>query len=119
MRILIVLLLGVVLAASAAEIVVVASVVKLDTPEALEQLKRDKPDHYAKVVEAMDQVQAVPSGLFRMDNLFWQSLKPDLALRLVEPSFPARTRITVPVEGTVYEVTVFYTKNPAILVPAK
>ena len=119
MRILIVLLLGAVLAASAAEIVVLGSVVKLDTPEALEQLKRDKPGHYAKVVEAMDQVQAVaPERLNRMEDLLWK-FKPDLALRLVEPSFPARTRITVPVEGVVYEVTVFYTKNPAILVPVK
>jgi hypothetical protein len=119
MRILLVLLLGAVLAASAADIVVLGSVVRLDAPEALEQLKRDKPGHYAKVVEAMEQVQAVPSGLYRMDNLFWQTIKPDLALRLVEPSFPARTRITVPVEGVVYEVTVFYTKYPAILLPAR
>jgi hypothetical protein len=119
MRILLVLLLGAVLAASAAEIVVLGQVVKLDTPEALEQLKRDKPDHYAKVVEAMDQVQAVPSGVVRMENLLWKTLKPDLALRLVEPSFPARTHITVPVEGVVYEVTVFYTKNLPTLIPAK
>jgi hypothetical protein len=119
MRILLVLLLGAVLAASAAEMVVVASVVKLDTPEALEQLKRDRPRHYAKVVEAMDEVQAVPSGVFRQENLLWQTLKPDLALRLIEPSWPARTHLTVPVEGVVYEVTVFYTNNPPVLVPVK
>jgi len=119
MRILLVLLLGAVMAAAAADFTIQGVVVKLDTPEALEQLKRDKPGHYAKVIEAMDQVQAVPQGLYRMDNLFWQTLKPDLALRLVEPSFPAQSRITVPVEGVVYEVTVFYTKNPATLVPAK
>ena len=34
--------------------------VNLDAPGALEALKKDRPSHYDKVIEAMDRVQAVP-----------------------------------------------------------
>jgi len=93
--------------------------VNLDAPGALEALKRDRPAHYEKVVEAMDRVQAVPYSEKTVHNLRGDLLKPDPTAREIETSFPAKTRLTVPVEDTNYSITVLYVKNPGKLTPAK
>jgi hypothetical protein len=106
--------------ASAAAVAIAAvNSVNLDAPGALEALKRDRPEHYEKVFEAMDRVQAVPYSEKGVHDLRLDVLKPDPTRREIETSFPAKTRLTVPVEGTNYLITVLYVKNPARTMPAK
>lgn len=93
--------------------------VDLDKPGALEALQRDKPAHYAKVLEMMEKVQAVPLAAEGQRDLRLEVQKPDVTRRQIETSFPAKTRMTVPVDDTEYKITVVYTKNPATVVPAK
>jgi hypothetical protein len=106
-------------ASSAAVGLAAVNFVNLDAPGALEALKQDRPAHYEKVVEAMDRVQAVPYSETAVYSLRLDVLKPDPTRREIETSFPAKTRLTVPVEGTNYLITVLYVKNPAKSVPAK
>lgn len=98
---------------------VASQVVNLDAPGALEALKRDKPAHYAKVVEMMEKVQAVPYDPHGRRDLRLDVQKPDPTRRQIETSFPAKTRLTMFVDDVQYNITVTYTKNPAKLVPAK
>jgi hypothetical protein len=93
--------------------------VDLDKPGALEALQRDKPAHYAKVLEMMERVQAVPLAAEGQRDLRLEVQKPDVTRRQIETSFPAKTRMTVPLGDTEYKITVVYTKNPATVVPAK
>jgi hypothetical protein len=93
--------------------------VDLDTPGALEALQRDNPEHYAKVIELVEKVQAVPFTEKGQHDLRLEVQKPDITRRQIETSFPAKTRLTVPVEGTEYKITVVYTKDPATVIPAK
>src|SRR5690242_3600762 len=92
--------------------------VNLDAPGALEALKKDRPSHYEKVIEAMDRVQAVPYTKNGVHDLL---AKPDgqHTERDIETSFPAKTRLKVPVEDTDYLITVVFVKNPATNVPVK
>jgi hypothetical protein len=91
----------------------------LDKPGALEALKKDRPDHYSKVVESMDKVQAVPYSSKGQHDLRLEVQKPDPTRRQIETSNPAKTRITIPVGDVEYRITVLYTKHPATLNPAK
>ena len=93
--------------------------VDLDQPGALEALQQDKPAHYAKVIEMMDKVQAVPFTANGQHDLLLEVQKPDVTRRRIETSYPAKTRLSVPVEDTEYKITVLYVKNPATVVPAK
>lgn len=93
--------------------------VDLDRPGALEALQRDRPAHYAKVLDMMEKVQAVPFSAKGQHNLRLEVQKPDVTRRRIETSFPAKTRMTVPVDDTEYKITVVYTKSPATVVPAK
>ena len=93
-------------------------IVDLDRPGALEALKHDKPAHYAKVAEAMDRVQEVPHEASPRQPLFDPGA-PDFTRRSIRTSFPAKTTIAVPVDGTLYQVTVRYVKHPAKLEPAR
>ena len=93
--------------------------VDLDQPGALEALQKDNPAHYAKVLEMMEKVQAVPFAERGQHDLRLDVQKPDVTRRQIETSYPAKTRLTVPVEGTEYKITVVYTKNPATLAPAR
>ena len=93
--------------------------VDLDKPGALEALQREKPAHYAKVLEMMEKVQAVPFSEKGQHDLRLELQKPDVTRRQIETSFPAKTRLTVPVDDTEYKITVVYTKNPGTIVPAK
>jgi len=93
--------------------------VDLDKPGALEALKTNKPEHYAKVVESMEKVQAVPISANGQQDLRLEVQKPDPTRRQIETSHPAKTRMTIPVDDTQYRITVTYTKNPATIVPAK
>lgn len=93
--------------------------IDLDAPGAMEALKLSKPDHHARVVEIMKKVQAVPTSGEPLYNLKYEPLKPDITLRHIETSFPAKTRLSIAVDDTVYKVTVVYNENPATLVPAK
>ena len=104
---------------SAAVAYAVGTSVNLDAPGALEALKREQPAHYAKVVEAMDQVQAVPYSEKGVRNLRAEFGKSDPTRRQIETSFPAKTHLTVPVDGTNYQITVVYVKNPPKNVPVK
>lgn len=103
--------------ASIATVALAAVSVNLDAPGALEALKRERPAHYEKVVEAMDRVQAVPYSETAIHDLLAKPGEP--AGREIETSFPAKTRLTVAVEDTSYFITVLYLKNPATNVPAK
>jgi hypothetical protein len=92
--------------------------VNLDAPGALEALKHDRPADYAKVVEAMNRVQAVPYSETAQHNLL-ATLKPDPTRRDIKTSFPAKTHLTVPVDDANYEITVMYLNNPAKTVLVK
>lgn len=96
-----------------------ANSVNLDAPGALEALKRDRPVHYEKVVEAMDRIQAVPYSEKSVHDLRFDVLKPDPTRRKIETSYPAKTRLAVPVEDTKYLITVLYVKDPPKNVPVK
>ena len=110
-------ILSTVVFASIATVALAAVSVNLDAPGALEALKKDRPAHYEKVIEAMDRVQAVPYSEKAVHDLFAKLGEP--SGQGVETSLPAKTRLTVPVEDTNYLVTVIYVKNPATIVPAK
>ena len=107
------------LSAQAATPVQVMRTVDLDKPGALERLKAERPKHYAKVVEEMDKVQAVPRSEQGQHSLRFNPATPDPTRRQIETSDPAKTRVTIPVEDTLYSITVLYTKNPATLSHAK
>jgi hypothetical protein len=94
-------------------------VVDLDAPGALAALMRDKPDHYAQVRRAMEDIQAVPDNPTGRRNLFLDERTPDPTRRQVETSQPAKTRLTVPVGEVNYRITVRYLRNPATVQPAK
>ena len=106
----------IVVLASIATAVLAAAGVNLDAPGALEALKRERPAHYEKVLEAMDRVQAVPYTEKGVHDLL---AKPEPTEQRIETSFPAKTLLTVPVEDTSYFITVVYVKNPAKSIPAK
>ena len=116
MRNLIAIVLGAALSVQAAP---PSRAVDLDKPGALETLKQDRPKHYAKVVEEMDKVQAVPYSSKGQHDLRFDAQKPDPTRRQIETSHPAKTRITIAVEDVEYRITVLYTKNPATLSRAK
>ena len=96
-----------------------AQAVDLDPPGALEALQQDKPEHYAKVLEMMEKIQAVPYAPSGQMDLRREVQAPDATRRSIETSRPAKTRLAVPVDGTEYRITVIYTKNPAPLAPVK
>ena len=103
--------------ASIATVALAAVSVNLDAPGAFEALKRDRPAHYEKVVEAMNRVQAVPYSEKGVHDLLAKPGEP--SGQGIETSLPAKTRLTVPVEDTTYRITVIYVKNPATGIPAK
>jgi len=117
MRIVILILLWAALGSPAAS--ATSMTIDLDAPGAMEALKLSKPEHYARVVEIMNKVQAVPASGDPLYNLKYEPLKPDITLRQIETSFPAKTRLSVAIDETEYKVTVVYKENPATLVPAK
>jgi hypothetical protein len=117
MRNLIFVALWVALGVQAAD--VSSQAVDLDPPGVLEALKQDKPEHYAKVLEMMEKIQAVPYDPSGQMDLRREVQTPDVTQRTMETSHPAKTRLTVPVGDTEYGITVIYTKNPATLTPVK
>jgi hypothetical protein len=94
--------------------------IDLDKPGALEALQRDNPKHFEAVMKKVDEVQTVQYtdnglhnlGLFRRPEA--TSITGDVKL-----SDPARSRLTVVVDGTAYIITVRFTKDPAHMVPAR
>lgn len=94
-------------------------VVDLDQPGALARLKAEQPEHYAKIVKRMDEIQAVPYTDKARHDLRLEVRKPDPTRRQIETSLPAKTRMTMPIDDVVYKITVVYTKHPATTVPAK
>jgi len=117
MRILIVIALWAALGAQAAGMPTRS--VDLDRPGALELLRQEEPSHYAKVIETMDKVQAIPLSEEGLHDLRLEARKPDVTRRQIETSLPAKTRLLVPVDDTEYRITVVYVKNPAKVIPAK
>jgi hypothetical protein len=117
MRNLIVIALWVALGVHAAD--VSPQAVDLDPPGVLEALKQDKPEHYAKVLEMMEKIQAVPYTPSGQMDLRREIQTPDVTRRTVETSHQEKTRLTVPVDGTEYHITVVYTKNPTTFTPVK
>ena len=93
--------------------------VNLDAPGALEALSRDHPADYAKVVEAMERIQAVPYSPQGQHNLFADIRQPDPTRADIQTSFPGKAHISVPVNDTVYRITVLYTTNPPKNTPVK
>ncbi|MGZ5079276.1 MAG: hypothetical protein ACXWHZ_07020 [Usitatibacter sp.] len=117
MRNLIVIALWVALGVQAAD--VASRAVDLDPPGVLEALERDKPEHYAKVLEMMERIQAVPYTPSGQMDLRREVQTPDATRRSIETSRPARTRLKVLVDDTEYLITVVYTENPATFTPVK
>ena len=99
----------------------VALDVNLDPPGALEALKRDKPFHYAKVMEAISkaqtlQVDPVPS----VQNANLAPNDPRLkGATAVLPSDPAKKRLAVRVGDVTYRVTAHLTEHPGQVEKAK
>ena len=93
--------------------------VDLDKPGELEQLKAERPEHYAKVMEQLESIQTAPRGDFRQHNLRFSPDSADLTMRRVETSDPAKARVTVAVERVLYNITLHYIKDPATMSPAK
>ena len=94
-------------------------IVDLDKPGALEQLKSERPEHYAKVMKQLETIQTAPKGEFRQHNLRFSPDSPDLTMRSVQTSDPAKTRVTVAVERVLYNITLNYLKDPATMSHAK
>jgi hypothetical protein len=117
MRNLIFIALWVALGVQAAD--VASRAVDLDPPGALEALKQDKPEHYAKVLEMMEKIQAVPYAPSGQMDLRREVQTPDVTRQTIETSRPAKTRLKVLVDDTEYRITVVYTKNPATVTPVK
>ena len=92
--------------------------VNLDQPGAMDELARERPEHYAKVQQEIQKAQAIP-------------LEPAPSVRdalmderstgatILKPSDPAQKHISVVVDAFRYEVTVRMVKNPAVLEKAK
>ena len=94
--------------------------IDLDKPGALEALERDNPMHYVAVMKKVEEVQTPPVVLNGLRDLRFDFQNPfGTGGRLVEPMYPAKSRIGVDVDGTTYLITVRYTKDPAVGVPAK
>ena len=80
-------------------------IVDLDKPGALEQLRAERPEHYAKVMEQLESIQTAPRGDFRQHNLRFSPDSTDLTMRRVETSNPAKTRVTVAIDRGLYNIT--------------
>ena len=99
----------------------VASEANLDKPGALEALKRDKPAHYAKVIEAISkaqaiQVEAAPTAQnanIAPNDPRWKGATAVL------PSDPAKKRLAVRVGDVTYRVTAHMTEHPGQVEKAK
>jgi hypothetical protein len=98
---------------------VASRAVDLDPPGALEALEQDKPEHYAKVLEMMKKIEAVPYAPSGQMDLRREVQTPDVTPRNIESSRPAKARLKVLVDDTEYRITVVYTKNPATVTPVK
>lgn len=94
-------------------------VIDLDQPGALEALERDNPKHYDAVMKKVDEVQTVTYSETGQHNLRLDTQNPFAAGRFIGPSDPAVTRLAVPIDDKVYNITVRYTKDPAHMVPAR
>jgi len=95
------------------------ALVDLDKSGALEQLKRDHPTHYERVVAEMEKIQALPLPSNPSQLLRFDPSAPESAQRQILTSDPAKTRATLTVDSVVYSFTVHYTKDPAKAVPTK
>ncbi len=95
--------------------------IDLDKPGALKALQRDNPKHYEAVMKKVDEAQTVKPVLDAQFKLGFFLDRPvaDTYGTFVQPSYPARTRITVMADAAVYSITVRYTKGPAHSVPAR
>ena len=94
--------------------------IDLDKPGALETLQRDNPRHYEEVMKKVDEAQTVAYSDKTLHNL--GLLIPSVPTGRsgdLKLSDPAKSRITVAVDGTTYLITVRYTKDPAHPVPAR
>jgi hypothetical protein len=98
----------------------IAEAIDLDKPGALEALQRDNPKHYEAVMKRVEEVQKVELSPNGQRNLGFYH-KPDASAPTsnLKLSDPAQSRIDVFVEGTMYVITVRYTKDPATMVPAR
>ena len=89
--------------------------VNLDRPGALEALKKDKPAHYAKVMEAISNARSIqfdeaPSA--QNANLAPNDPRMKGATAVL-PSDPAKKRVAVRVGEVTYRVTAHLTEQPA------
>ena len=92
--------------------------VNLDQPGAMEELARERPEHYAKVQQEIEKAQAIPlepAPVVR-DALLDARSK---GATILKPSDPAQKHISVVVDTFRYEVTVRMVKNPAVIEKAK
>jgi hypothetical protein len=92
--------------------------VNLDQPGAMEELARERPEHYAKVQQEIQKAQAIPLEPFPVvrDALLDGRSAGTVAIK---PSDPAQKRISVVVDSFSYQVTVRMIKNPAVIEKAK
>jgi hypothetical protein len=98
-----------------------ASEVNLDKPGALEALKRDKPAHYSRVMEAVAKarsidVDAAPTS--QNANLAPNDPRMKGATAVL-PSDPAKKRLAVRVGDVTYRVTAHLTERPGQVEKAK
>jgi hypothetical protein len=124
-RLIPVLLCSIALGAQAGKLIPLPSTqaIDLDKPGALEALQRDNPKHYEVVMKRVEQAQTVEYTDSSVHNLALFSI-PDPASPFgpqgdLKLSDPAQSRIMVPVETSMYIITVRYTKDRAHLVPAR
>lgn len=97
------------------------SEVNLDKPGALEALKRDKPAHYSKVMEAISKAQAIQvdaaptsqNANIAPNDPRWKGATAVL------PSDPAKKRLAVRVGDVTYRVTAHMTEHPGQVEKAK
>jgi len=93
--------------------------IDLDKPGALEALQRDNPRHYEEVMKKVDEAQTVAYSDKTLHNLGLFPRPGTVRSGDLKLSDPAKSRITVAVDGTIYLITVRYTKDPAHPVPAR
>ena len=99
----------------------VTSEVNLDKPGALEALKKDKPAHYSKVIEAISKAQTIQfdaaptaqNANIAPNDPRWKGATAVL------PSDPAKKRLAVRVGDVTYRVTAHLTEHPGQVEKAK
>ena len=119
MRIIVALVVSTVMASASATGTTLQPV-DLNRPGALEQLKVQRPKHYAAITEVLRAVERVPCRPGEFETLKAQFEISELACNVVlMTSVPPKRRLSFELEGTHYVATVAVQDTAGQVVPAR